>query len=92
MPTYEYECQSCGYHFERFQKMTDEPLTQCPKCKSGVRRIIGQGAGIIFRGPGFYATDYRKSSYKEKEKQEAAVPACDKAKPSCQGCPQAAAS
>lgn len=90
MPTYEYECKSCGYSFESFQKMTDEPLKQCPKCKKGVRRIIGKGIGVIFKGSGFYSTDYRKASYKEKEKQETAAPACEKAKPSCQGCPQAA--
>lgn len=90
MPTYEYECLGCGYRFERFQKMTDRPLGDCPKCKKQVRRLISNGAGIIFKGPGFYATDYRKASYKEKEKQEAGAP-CDKARSTCQGCPQAAA-
>jgi putative FmdB family regulatory protein len=60
MPTYEYECLSCGYHFEIFQMMTDEPVKTCPKCKKRLRRIIGTGSGIIFKGSGFYATDYRK--------------------------------
>ena len=88
MPTYEYECKSCGYIFEQFQNMSDEPLRECPKCKKEVRRMIGIGAGIIFKGSGFYATDYRKSGYKEKEKADSGVP-CDKAKPSCHGCPAA---
>ena len=60
MPTYEYECSHCGYKFERFQNMTDEPLKRCPKCHKKVKRLIGAGAGFIFKGPGFYATDYAK--------------------------------
>ena len=60
MPTYEYECTHCGYKFEKFQNMTDEPLKRCPKCHKKVKRLIGAGAGIIFKGPGFYATDYAK--------------------------------
>ena len=60
MPTYEYECLNCGHHFEIFQKMSDEPVKTCPKCRKRVRRLIGAGGGIIFKGPGFYATDYRK--------------------------------
>ena len=62
MPTYEYECKSCGKHFEKFQNMTDEPLKTCPDCGGSVRRLIGTGAGIIFKGPGFYATDSKSSS------------------------------
>lgn len=89
MPTYEYECSVCGYRFEKFQSMTDKPLARCPKCRRSLRRIIGKGAGIIFKGAGFYATDYRKSGYKEKEKTESA-PCAAAAKPACQGCPQAA--
>jgi len=72
MPTYEYECQECGFRFERFQNMTDEPIKRCPKCNGHVKRLIGPGAGIIFKGSGFYATDYRSKSYKaaaEKEKR-----------------------
>jgi putative FmdB family regulatory protein len=60
MPTYEYECKSCGHAFEKSQSMTDAPLKKCPKCSKPVRRLIGSGSGIIFKGPGFYATDYRK--------------------------------
>lgn len=60
MPTYEYECLKCGHRFEKFQNMKDEPLKICPKCKGKLRRLIGAGAGIIFKGSGFYATDYKK--------------------------------
>lgn len=71
MPTYEYECKACGKVFEVFQKMTDEPLKKCVCCKkSPVRRRIGIGAGIIFKGSGFYCTDYRKDSYKKAEKND----------------------
>ena len=58
MPTYEYECNTCGHHFERFQSMTDDPVKKCPECGEDVRRLIGAGAGIIFKGSGFHATDY----------------------------------
>lgn len=70
MPTYEYECLKCGCHFELFQKITDPPLQNCSRCGGRLRRLIGTGAGLIFKGPGFYATDYRKKEYKDKEKQE----------------------
>lgn len=60
MPTYDYVCDACGYKFEEFQRMSDEPLTICPSCNAeAIRRLIGSGAGIIFKGEGFYATDYR---------------------------------
>ncbi len=62
MPTYEYKCHSCGHGFEQFQSMTDEPLKKCPKCSSPVKRVIGFGAGIIFKGKGFYQTDYKAAS------------------------------
>ena len=65
MPTYEYECINCGHHFEKFQKMSDKPIAACPKCHKSIRRLIGTGSGIIFKGPGFYATDYRKSKPSE---------------------------
>lgn len=74
MPTYEYECLKCGHHFERFQSMTEAPVKRCPKCRCKVRRVVGTGAGIIFKGAGFYETDYRSKSYSEganKEKKEA---------------------
>ena len=62
MPTYEYECDQCGEHFEKFQSMKDEPVKTCPQCGGSVRRLIGPGAAIIFKGSGFYATDYRKGN------------------------------
>lgn len=60
MPTYDYECTECGYTFEYFQSMSDEPLKVCPKCKGKVRRLIGGGLGVIFKGSGFYVTDNKK--------------------------------
>lgn len=60
MPTYEYKCEKCGYLFEKFQNMKAERIKECPKCKGPVRRLIGKGGGIIFKGSGFYATDYKK--------------------------------
>jgi len=68
MPTYEYECTSCKHTFEISQKMTDKPLEVCPKCKKKLRRLIGAGSGIIFKGSGFYATDYRKNSCPQPKK------------------------
>lgn len=60
MPTYDYLCTACGHEFECFQSMRDDPLTDCPECKTGtVRRKIGLGAGIIFKGSGFYETDFK---------------------------------
>jgi len=59
MPTYEYECEACGHAFERFQSMSDEPIRLCPECGGAVRRLISSGGGLVFKGPGFYATDYR---------------------------------
>ena len=70
MPTYEYECFDCKRTFEAFQNITANPLKKCRFCGGRVRRLIGGGAGIIFKGSGFYATDYRKNDYKKKEKQE----------------------
>lgn len=65
MPTYEYECKKCGHEFERFQRMSEPPLKRCPKCKGAVRRKIGTGAGLLFKGSGFYITDYRSEGYKK---------------------------
>ncbi len=62
MPTYEYKCSSCGYVFEEFQSIKDAPLSKCPKCNGQVQRLIGPGAGLIFKGSGFYLTDYKKSN------------------------------
>jgi putative FmdB family regulatory protein len=69
MPTYEYECLKCGYKFNKFQKMSDKPLTHCPKCNGKLKRLFGTGAGIIFKGSGFYATDYKKNSNSERNKE-----------------------
>lgn len=64
MPTYDYECDACGHAFEEFQSMTAKVLKKCPKCaKPKLRRLIGTGAGIIFKGSGFYETDYRSDTY-----------------------------
>ncbi|MBN2103213.1 zinc ribbon domain-containing protein [bacterium] len=62
MPNYEYECKSCGHRFTQFQNMKDKPLTECPQCSGPVRRLISGGAGVIFKGSGFYATDYKNKS------------------------------
>ncbi|MEC7582843.1 MAG: zinc ribbon domain-containing protein [Planctomycetota bacterium] len=62
MPTYDYACSDCGHRFEKFHSMTAEPLRQCPECKNdSLERLIGPGAGIIFKGSGFYETDYKGS-------------------------------
>ncbi len=62
MPTYDYLCKKCGLNFEHFQTMFDLPLTDCPSCGSSVRRLISGGTGLIFKGTGFYLTDYKKKS------------------------------
>jgi putative FmdB family regulatory protein len=79
MPTYEYACEKCGKNFEAFQSMRDEPFRECPKklCRAKkwghgkVKRLLGTGAGLIFKGSGFYTTDYRSNSYKEAAKKDA---------------------
>jgi len=71
MPTYQYLCDNCGYEFEKFQSITARPLRKCPECgKNRVKRLIGTGAGVIFKGSGFYQTDYRSESYKKAEKKD----------------------
>lgn len=71
MPTYEYACSRCGHQFEEFQSITAAPLRKCPKCaQRSLNRLIGTGAGIIFRGSGFYETDYRSESYKKAAEAE----------------------
>jgi putative FmdB family regulatory protein len=78
MPTYEYKCSACGHAFEQFQSITAAPLKRCPSCgKAKVKRLLGTGAGIIFKGSGFYITDYRDASYKEKAKAESGATAGD---------------
>ena len=70
MPTYEYKCSECDHHFERFQSIKEDPVKKCPKCGGKVERLISRGAGIIFKGSGFYETDYRSDNYKKAEKRE----------------------
>ncbi len=66
MPTYDYRCDACEHEFEEFQSIKDMPLTKCPEChKKKLRRLIGGGAAIVFKGSGFYQTDYRSESYKK---------------------------
>ena len=62
MPTYEYECRTCQHRFEKFQSMSEDPVRVCPACGGSVRRVIGGGMGIIFKGPGFYVTDSKSST------------------------------
>ena len=69
MPTYDYECDACGHEMEVFQGINDEVLKKCPECgKKKLRRLFGTGAAIVFKGSGFYQTDYRSESYKKGEK------------------------
>src|SRR5436189_3173954 len=78
MPTYDYSCDACRHEFEVFEPITAEPQKKCPKCKKNrLRRLFGTGAGLIFKGSGFYSTDYRSESYKEAAKKEAAPKATE---------------
>ncbi|MCK4602434.1 MAG: zinc ribbon domain-containing protein [Phycisphaerae bacterium] len=72
MPTYDYQCNDCGHRFEYFQNMSDAPLKKCPECGGAVKRLIGTGAAVIFKGSGFHATDYSNSR-----------PSCGRDKPCC---------
>ena len=68
MPTYDYECQACGHAWELFQSMKDDPVKSCPKCKKRkAKRLMGLGAGLIFKGSGFYETDYKRAGSGKKE-------------------------
>lgn len=72
MPTYDYVCDGCEHTFELFQSMKDDAQTKCPKCKKNkLRRLIGPGAAIVFKGSGFYQTDYRSESYKKRAEADA---------------------
>jgi putative FmdB family regulatory protein len=75
MPHYDYVCETCEKQFEVFQSMNDKRLTKCPEkgCKGKVRRLIGTGAGLVFKGSGFYITDYRSENYKAGAKQDGAA-------------------
>ena len=80
MPTYDYQCDKCGNTFEKFEKMTAKSLDKCPKCGGILHRLIGGGSGILFKGTGFYETDYKKKSSPNKS--------CPKSgSDSCKGCP-----
>ncbi|MDR2509898.1 MAG: zinc ribbon domain-containing protein [Spirochaetaceae bacterium] len=100
MPTYDYECDACHYRFEAFQSMTDEPLSSCPSCGALVRRVITGGAGVIYKGAGFYSSDRKESAGAGKESAEAGKEAKEggatcpgkKDNPACGSCPAAAAS
>jgi putative FmdB family regulatory protein len=88
MPTYEYVCEKCGHEFEKFQSMADKTLTTCPRevcaekkwARGRVKRKISNGAGLIFKGSGFYITDYRSEGYKQAAKKDS-----DSAKPAASG-------
>lgn len=85
MPTYDYECRKCGHVFEKFQSMSEAPLKACPKCKGKVQRLIGAGIGVIFKGSGFYQTDYKPKPVEKTPKKDA-VCKTETAKP-CASCP-----
>jgi putative FmdB family regulatory protein len=86
MPTYDYHCDSCAHEFEEFQYIKEEPLKKCPQCgKNKLRRLIGGGAAIMFRGSGFYQTDYRSDSYRKSAKADTA-PKSEPASSPCKGC------
>src|SRR6476659_3782168 len=75
MPTYEYQCEKCEHRFERFQSIKADPIRKCPQCgKNSVRRLISGGGGLIFKGSGFYITDYRDSSYADKANADSGEP------------------
>ncbi len=93
MPHYDYVCETCEKQFEVFQSMNDKRLTKCPEkgCKGKVRRLIGTGAGLVFKGSGFYITDYRSESYKAGAKQDGAASAAPAAAPAAGSSAPAAA-
>ena len=82
MPTYEYECPKCGHQFEEFQSIKAEPRKSCPQkgCRGRVRRLISAGGGLLFKGSGFYITDYRSESYQKAAKADGEGSSSDKAK------------
>jgi putative FmdB family regulatory protein len=92
MPTYEYRCPACGTDFEKFQKMSDPPMAECPSCGAEAARRISGGAGLLFKGSGFYITDYRGEGYKkaaeaEKGASPAPAPTAGDAKPAAESKP-----
>lgn len=84
MPTYDYLCSACGHRFEEFQSMTAKALRKCPACsKNQLERLIGAGAGVIFKGSGFYQTDYRSSSYSADAKKDTSSETSGGCTPKC---------
>lgn len=79
MPTYDYRCRACGRDFEVFQRMSDRPGASCPDCGHASERLISGGAGLLFKGDGFYITDYRSDDYRKRAREEAGVGAKKKA-------------
>jgi putative FmdB family regulatory protein len=100
MPTYEYSCEKCGKSFEAFQSMRDDPFRECPRelCRQKkwghgkVKRLVGTGAGLIFKGSGFYITDYRSNSYKEAAKKDAPAAAASSSGEKASGAKESASS
>ena len=70
MPTYDYQCSKCNHRFEMFQSMTEKPRQRCPLCRGKVERLISGGSGLLFKGSGFYITDYRSDGYKKAAKED----------------------
>ena len=91
MPTYEYKCRKCGDQFEAFQSISAPPLKRCPKCKGAVARVLTTGAGIIFKGSGFYTTDYRSERYKKDASKAESSPAKSEHKETKSAAPKKAA-
>ena len=87
MPTYEYECLKCGKVSEVFQRMSAPPIKECPHCKGGVRKKISGGSGLIFKGSGFYITDYKKKSTVTENKKEEIKKTDSPAPKKCDSCP-----
>ncbi|MDD3375748.1 MAG: zinc ribbon domain-containing protein [Candidatus Omnitrophica bacterium] len=84
MPTYEYECSKCGHQLEILQSITEKPLKKCPECqKNNLQRLLGSGAGIIFKGSGFYETDYKKKEPSKKESKSKSTCPSDCPNKSC---------
>jgi len=88
MPTYDYVCDRCGHRFEKFQSITAEPLKRCPRCGNRIRRVIHGGAGLVFKGSGFYSTDYRGGSSRRSKSSPDKKPCEGTDSPACQSCPK----
>jgi putative FmdB family regulatory protein len=84
MPTYGYECTKCGHEFDQFQSILDEPLKRCPKCRGKVERLIGSGGAVIFKGSGFYHTDYKTKSERCAEAGCGNLKSCPNREASCE--------